>query len=1016
MNTHCQESVHGAPKGSGLSRILRLSSLVIAVFVSAQTACAAEPCSQKSTVIVCLDGAADWRVAFDPKNVGREEKWWQQPQPTAKCVRVPGVYQEVLPECHGVAWYWRDVVFPACGLSDGRYLLRFWMVDYLADVWVNDVHVGRHEGGEEAFTLDVTGAAKPGAVNRIAVRVLSPSDEPIDGLTLKNTPQRGRRCKPTCGSEYQGGGLVDSVELLVCPAVRIEDLVVRPNHATGEIRLSVNVRNAGKATTADRLHLTVAPASSGVTFAATDITRSFAPGDTQVETTLTIAAPHLWNLNDPYLYRVTARISSGTPKTFDELSTRCGFRDFRFTDGAFRLNGKRLFLKGSFTGNMGPAGYKVPLDPGLLRRDLLNSKVMGMNMIRFFGSIARRYQLDLCDEIGFLVYEETAANWLWDDSPQMAERFDTSIRGMIHRDRNHPSVVMWGLLNETRDGPIFRYAVGMLPFVHSLDDTRVTMLNSGLEQFVPRQKVPRQGFGALCNPGSTAWQDSPNDSHPYQRSPHLPAQIAKLRDTPPDQPVLISEYGVSSAVDLLRQVRHYEQIGCEASEDSQLYRGFLDQFMVDWKRWNMAQTFGSPENYFRQCVAKMAGLREQGLNTIRANPMCVGHLMTGTYDHGFLGEGVATTEFRDFKPGAADALFEGFYPLRLCLFAEPPHAYRGARVRFEAVLANEDALLPGQYPIHLQVIGPDKRRVFEKTVTVNIQDPKARHESAMAIPIFGEDIVVDGPTGKYQFQAAFERGGAATGGNTEFHVTDPADMPKIETDVALWGDDPTVTRWLTDHAIKTHPLSAGQQTAREVILVGRKPAAGDASAWQELARHMARGSIAIFPYPGVFKKGENPIGWVPLANKGTLNTKNDWLYPHDQWFNRHPIADGLPSGTLMDYTFYRDIISDSRWAGLDVPAELVAACINTSNGYDSGTLMAVYRFGAGRFVLNTLWIGEQLGHDPVAEHLLRNLIRYAAAHAAGPAADLPSGFGGQLKAIGYEDGTKPPAVPKQPKP
>ena len=140
--------------------------------------------------------------------------------------------------------------------------------------------------------------------------------------------------------------------------------------------------------------------------------------------------------------------------------------------------------------------------------------------------------------------------------------------------------------------------------------------------------------------------------------------------------------------------------------------------MVDWQRFRMADTFGSPEEYFRQCVAKMAALRLQGLNAIRANPRCVGHSMTGTYDHGFSGEGITASEFRELKPGATDALFDGFAPLRLCLFVEPVNVYRGTKVRLDAVLANEDALRPGKYPVRLLVVGPDGRRLFEKTVTV----------------------------------------------------------------------------------------------------------------------------------------------------------------------------------------------------------------------------------------------------------------------------------------------------------
>jgi hypothetical protein len=960
------------------------------------------------SAVISLDGPSDWLVAFDVKNVGRTENWQHAPRPDAKRVRVPGVYQEALPGCHGVAWYWRDVTFPAHPQAAGRYLLRFWMVNYLADVWLNDVHVGRHEGGEEAFTLDVTQAAKPGAVNRIAVRVLSPTDEAIDGLSIGNTPQRGRRPHRPIGSEYQYGGFVDSVELLVAPAVRVEDLFVRPDCATGDLHITAKIRNAGREAAAVSLRFSVAPAASGEAIQTVALKREIPSGDTLVETRLHVDRPTLWQPSDPYLYRVTARVGVAQSCVDDELSTRCGFRDFRFVDGAFRLNGQRIFLKSSHSGNMFPGGHKLPLDADLLRRDLLNSKAMGFNMIRFFGAIASRRQLDYCDEIGLLVYQESSAAWVWNDSPQMAERFDTSIRGMITRDRNHPSVVIWGLLNETGDGAIFRHAVQMVPLVRSLDDTRVTMLDSGLEQFVPRQKTSRRspnsagrGFGALCNPGQTAWEDTLCDEHRYQRFPQLPEQIRDLRDYRPGKPVFLSEYGISSSVDLPRQLRHYEQIGLGGSEDANVYRGFYNSFLGDWKSWNMADTFGTPENYFRLCAAKMAGLRSQGLNAIRASPVCVGHSMSGTYDHGSCGEGAAGTEFRDLKPGATDALFDGFYPLRLCLFTEPYHVYRGAKVQLKAVLANENALAPGEYPIRLQVVGPDRRTLLCKTVNVKIQDPKVKPEQAMAIPLFGENLAIAGPSGRYQFLAAFEKGGAAAGGTAEFYASDAAEMPEVNADLALWGDEPIIAGWVADRKLKSHKFGTDHQATREVIVVGRRPGGNDPVAWRQLAAHVARGSTVIFLSPQAFQKGNNPVGWAPLKNKGTLAVSSDWFYPHDPWTKEHPIFDGLPSGGLMDYTFYRNLISDTRWAGLDVPAELVAAAINTSFAYDSGVLLSVHRWGEGRFILNTFGILEYLGEDPAAERLLRNMIRYAARDAAKPLAGLPADFQEQLKTMGY---------------
>ena len=105
----------------------------------------------------------------------------------------------------------------------------------------------------------------------------------------------------------------------------------------------------------------------------------------------------------------------------DEYSVRCGFRDFRFENGYFRLNGRRIFLKCSHTGNHCPIGLQLPHDPDLLRRDLHNVKVMGFNAIRYIAGVATRYQLDLCDEIGLLVYEEPYANWCLENSPKMAE-------------------------------------------------------------------------------------------------------------------------------------------------------------------------------------------------------------------------------------------------------------------------------------------------------------------------------------------------------------------------------------------------------------------------------------------------------------------------------------------------------------------------------------------------------------------------------------------------------------------
>ena len=151
---------------------------------------------------------------------------------------------------------------------------------------------------------------------------------------------------------------------------------------------------------------------------------------------------------------MTARASAERSPSFDEQSTRCGFRDFRLEDGYFRLNGRRIFLKSSHTGADVPVGMPRGRSiPTCSARDLLNCKVMGFNMIRFIAGAARRYQLDLCDEIGLLAYEENFASWELERFAADGRRFDDSTLAMVRRDRNHASLVMWGLLERNAAGP-----------------------------------------------------------------------------------------------------------------------------------------------------------------------------------------------------------------------------------------------------------------------------------------------------------------------------------------------------------------------------------------------------------------------------------------------------------------------------------------------------------------------------------------------------------------------------------
>jgi len=148
----------GGGKQASWSRrswLLRCTASVAAgLFLLARLALAVEPLppaaaatgAPLSSQVISLDGEG-WLLATDPANVGRDEQWWNEPRPDAKTTKVPWIIQEPFPGYHGVAWYWRDFSAAANPFPQGRTLLRFWAVDYTAEVWLNGVRSGTHEGG-----------------------------------------------------------------------------------------------------------------------------------------------------------------------------------------------------------------------------------------------------------------------------------------------------------------------------------------------------------------------------------------------------------------------------------------------------------------------------------------------------------------------------------------------------------------------------------------------------------------------------------------------------------------------------------------------------------------------------------------------------------------------------------------------------------------------------------------------------------------------------------------------------
>ncbi|MFG1909528.1 glycoside hydrolase family 2 protein [Kribbella sp. NPDC048928] len=307
---------------------------------------------------------------------------------------------------------------------------------HAASVYVNGTLAGTQQGGYLPFTHEVTDLVAPGA-NLVAI-VLDARWLPI--------PPSGHPDGHSGVDYFQPGGLTRSVDVRLEPASFISDLQVRPLDV-----LDPSARRVEVTCTID------APDSPdgrvGVELRAGDgrLLASSAADVTGPEVVLTLSGlddVQLWAPDSPVLYDLVARLDSGSERT-----ARIGFREARFAVDGFYLNGERLELFGLNRHQIFPwTGMAMPdrvqrRDAEILRTEL------NCTMVRCAHYPQSPAFLDACDELGLLVFEEIPG-WQYVGDAAWQDLVVADVERMIRRDRNRPSVVVWGVrVNESANYP-----------------------------------------------------------------------------------------------------------------------------------------------------------------------------------------------------------------------------------------------------------------------------------------------------------------------------------------------------------------------------------------------------------------------------------------------------------------------------------------------------------------------------------------------------------------------------------
>lgn len=365
--------------------------------------------------------------------------------------------------CGGIGWYRKKLNLSEIQCKDKRLFIHFNAVYMNSEVWINGHYLGKRPYGYISFEYEVTNYVKPGS-NIISVRV-------------DNSLEPSARW-------YHGCGIYGDVSLITTSSVRFSlwDTFIQTSNISAE-KTDVEVSTCWDIAKSYEAPIEVEfeiRSPKGVKIEGNRYKCHL--GNSSFVWRSTIEDPMRWDLNTPYLYTLVMRLWSGT-MMLDEQEERFGIRSVEWkADTGFWLNGRNVKLRGVCEhlegGPVGAAWTK-----NLMRWKIGLLKDMGCNAIRTAHNPQLPMFYDLCDEMGMLVMDEAFDGWKR-KAPEdygkqaFAEWWERDLRDFIRRDRNHPSVIIYSLGNET-GGEVVKDLVRVC---HEEDSTRlVTSGHSGSE-------------------------------------------------------------------------------------------------------------------------------------------------------------------------------------------------------------------------------------------------------------------------------------------------------------------------------------------------------------------------------------------------------------------------------------------------------------------------------------------------------------------------------------------------------
>jgi len=335
-------------------------------------------------------------------------------------------------------------------------LLHFGAVDCQSAVFVNGHLVGTHEGGWDAFDLDITDSLHRGK-NELVVGARDDND---------GRHSCGKDCV-TQGDYTFTSGIWQTVWLEPVPQSYIQNLVITPDVSRSTVKVASQL--SGKA---DLINIVVSAGGKTV---------GHVSGSSGDSLEIPVPNPRLWSPDDPFLYDLKVQLADHKGRVFDEVNSYFGMRSVSLgkVSGQLRtlLNGKFVFQMGPLDQGYWPDGiHTAPADEAL-KFDLATIKRLGFNLVRKHAKVEPQRWYYWADKLGLLVWQDMPSMWYPDDAPERTRpQFEREWQTIIAQHFNSPAIVAWVPFNENWGA----YDVPRITsWTKQLDPTRLVDGNTG---------------------------------------------------------------------------------------------------------------------------------------------------------------------------------------------------------------------------------------------------------------------------------------------------------------------------------------------------------------------------------------------------------------------------------------------------------------------------------------------------------------------------------------------------------